>query len=192
MEIEPFEEAKFYHIYNRGINGEDIFKESRNYDYFLKQYVKYCSPVLETYAYALLKNHFHFVVFVKPNVQIAAKDGDGIVRLNPSRQLSHFFNSYAQSINKAYKRTGSLLESPFERKWINEDSYLTNSIIYCHHNPQLHHFVTDFKDWSFTSYHTILQKDNTFVNTSRVINWFGCEEAFVKSHQLTSITPIGG
>jgi hypothetical protein len=26
----------YYHIYNRGVNGEDIFVEERNYDLFLK------------------------------------------------------------------------------------------------------------------------------------------------------------
>lgn len=25
----------YYHIYNRGVNGEDIFVEERNYDLFL-------------------------------------------------------------------------------------------------------------------------------------------------------------
>jgi hypothetical protein len=48
----------YYHIYNRGINGENIFKEERNYAYFLSKYAIYLSPMLETYAYCLLKNHF--------------------------------------------------------------------------------------------------------------------------------------
>jgi hypothetical protein len=30
-----------YHIYNRGVNGETIFKEKRNYEYFINLYVKY-------------------------------------------------------------------------------------------------------------------------------------------------------
>lgn len=55
----------YYHIYNRGINGEDLFKEERNYSYFLSKYALYMNPVVDTYAYCVLKNHFHFLIKVK-------------------------------------------------------------------------------------------------------------------------------
>ena len=35
------ERGKFYHIYNRGNNRENIFIEERNYRYFLQLYAKY-------------------------------------------------------------------------------------------------------------------------------------------------------
>ena len=57
--------GEYYHIYNRGNNGETLFREQRNYPYFLKLYTKYIEPVAETYAYCLLKNHFHFLVRIK-------------------------------------------------------------------------------------------------------------------------------
>ena len=128
MYIEPLLEGKYFHIYNRGVNSEDIFKEQRNYYYFLQQYTLYCSDVLETFAYALLKNHFHLLVYVKEKVLVPKNDGQGIVQLNASRQLSHFFNSYAQAVNKTNNRTGPLFESPFERKLIDDDNYLTSMI----------------------------------------------------------------
>jgi hypothetical protein len=34
----PLVPGVVYHIYNRGNNGEDIFIEARNYDYFMKLY----------------------------------------------------------------------------------------------------------------------------------------------------------
>jgi putative transposase len=185
MEIQPITEGYFYHIYNRGINSENIFKEPRNYDYFITQYTKYCSAVFDTYAYALLKNHFHLLVYVKENVIALSHKDDGIIQLSASKQLSHFFNSYAQSINKAYGRTGSLFESPFERRLIDNEKYLTNVILYCHYNPQHHEFVSDFKAWNYTSYNTILKDDNTFLSAQKVIDWFGNKEVFKKAHEAS-------
>lgn len=185
MNIESLVAGNYYHIFNRGVNGEDLFKEKRNYYYFLQQYQFYCADVLETYAYALLKNHFHMLVYVKEAKAVPRKDGHGMYQPTASKQLSHFFNSYAQSINKASNRTGPLFESPFERKLIDDDSYLTSVIYYCHYNSQLHGFVTDFKQWEFSSYHSILNNDTTFLAASKVLDWFGGKLLFEQAHVNT-------
>ena len=182
MNIEPLAAGNYYHIFNRGVNGEDLFKEKKNYYYFLQQYQFYCADVLETYAYALLKNHFHMLVYVKETKTVPRKDGNGMYQPEPSKQLSHFFNSYAQSINKAYNRTGPLFESPFVRKLIDDDSYLTSVIYYCHYNPQLHGFVTNFKEWEFSSYHLILNHDPSFLASSKVTACFGGKALFEQAH----------
>lgn len=183
MQIESLTEGRYFHMYNRGVNGEDIFKEPRNYDYFLQQYSHYCSDVFETLAYALLKNHFHLLVYVKENVTVPKYGAEGTIRLNASKQLSHFFNSYSQSINRAFNRTGPLFESPFERKPVDDDNYVTAAIYYCHYNPQLHGFVKDFKDWVFTSYSAILNNNNTITASQKVLDWFGGTAAFKKMHE---------
>jgi hypothetical protein len=182
MYTQPLTEGSYFHIYNRGVNGEDIFKEQRNYYYFLQQYNLYCSDVFETFAYALLKNHFHLLVYVKENVLVPKYNGQGTIRLNASKQLSHFFNSYAQAVNKACNRTGPLFESPVERKLIDDDNYITSMIYYCHFNAQMHEFVKDFRDWEFSSYYSILENNNNFIASEKVLNWFGGVEAFEKAH----------
>ncbi len=106
MYIQPLAEGEYFHIYNRGVNGEDIFKEQRNYYYFLQQYIFYCSDVFETLAYALLKNHFHLLVYVNERPVAFKHNGQRVIQLSASKQLSHFCNSYAQSFNKANDRTG--------------------------------------------------------------------------------------
>jgi putative transposase len=185
MQTEQFTTGNYFHIYNRGVNGEDLFKEKRNYYYFLQQYQLYTADTLETFAYTLLKNHFHMLVYVKEPVAILRKDGKGLYKPDASKQLSHFFNSYAQSINKAYNRTGPLFESPFERKLIDDDIYLTSVIYYCHYNPQLHGFVNDFKEWELSSYLSILKNDNTWLVSQKVLDWFGGKELFEKAHKNT-------
>ena len=182
MELESIKEGNYFHIYNRGVNGENIFKEEKNYFYFLQQYKKYCSEVFETFSYALLKNHFHLLVYVKENVSIPRSDGKGIIQLNASKQLSHFFNSYAQAINKSFNRTGPLFESPFERKPVNNDEYISSLIYYCHYNAQLHQMVANFKDWPYSSYHSILENNKNIVAVDKVLEWFGGRQPFIEQH----------
>ncbi|MFZ1262615.1 MAG: hypothetical protein WAT34_03825 [Chitinophagaceae bacterium] len=184
MDIQPLIEGQYFHIYNRGVNSENLFKEERNYYYFLQQYKVYCADVLETLAYCLLKNHFHLLVYVKEHVEVPRKDGPGMFKLNASKQLGHFFNSYAQSINKAHKRTGPLFESPFERKWVDNENYLRYMIYYCHHNARHHDFVKDFREWPFSSYEAIVRNDNTLVAAEKIIQRFGDVAAFEKAHSL--------
>ncbi len=40
-----------YHLFNRGINGQNLFFEDRNYRYFLQLYAHHIEPVADTYAY---------------------------------------------------------------------------------------------------------------------------------------------
>nr|WP_320022614.1 hypothetical protein [uncultured Draconibacterium sp.] len=65
MKTTPLEYGRFYHIYNRGINGCNLFRGNENYEYFLHLYDKYISLVAETYAWVLMRNHFHLLVQVK-------------------------------------------------------------------------------------------------------------------------------
>lgn len=62
------EPGKFYHIFNCGINGEDLFKTNEDYMHWLHLYERYINPVCETYAWVLMKNHFHLFVKIKENV----------------------------------------------------------------------------------------------------------------------------
>ncbi len=188
MNIQSIIEGQYFHIYNRGVNGENLFREEKNYYYFLEQYRYYCADILETLAYCLLKNHFHLLVRVKKNIEIPRTDGkEGTYRLNASKQLGHFFNSYAQSVNKTYNRTGPLFESPFERKLVDDETYLVSMIYYCHRNPVHHGFVSDLREWKFSSYHPIMENDNSIVTASEVIKRFGNISHFEETHKIVSI-----
>ena len=64
-EIPPITFGTFFHIYNRGNNGENIFIQERNYAYFMELWWKHTSQIAETYSYCLLKNHFHITGYIK-------------------------------------------------------------------------------------------------------------------------------
>ena len=109
--IQPLENGKYYHIYNRGINSDILFKEYSNYDYFLKLYDKHVEPIAETYAWCLMKNHFHFLVRIKDTDEINRE-----IKVQPSQIFSNLFNAYTKAFNKSYNRHGALFERPSKEK----------------------------------------------------------------------------
>jgi len=83
----PLQPGQYYHLYNRGNNRENIFREERNYTYFLRLYAKHIEPVAETYAYCLLRNHFHVLVKIRDAEHLTGlRDLSGVPRklLNPA------------------------------------------------------------------------------------------------------------
>ena len=62
--------GEYYHIYNQGNGGQLIYYQEENYRYFLKQYAKYMLGYWETFAYALLPNHFHLLIKVRSESEI--------------------------------------------------------------------------------------------------------------------------
>lgn len=180
------EATGYYHIYNRGINGQNIFIEEQNYVYFLQKYAQYVHPFVETFAYCLLKNHFHLLVRVKSEQEIrtflGSKHKDKSCSWIASNAFSSFFKSYAQSINKKYTRTGGLFEEPFHRIEVDNDAYFSALIAYIHHNPQKHGFVADFKAYPHSSYESHLQNKTTKLNRKQVIDWFGNFDEYQKFH----------
>jgi putative transposase len=50
---ENIELDTYYHIYNRGINGEDFFKSEANFSFFLDRLSKFVLPIARIYAYVL-------------------------------------------------------------------------------------------------------------------------------------------
>ena len=46
-----------------------------------------------------------------------------------------------------------------------------------------HGFVNDFKEWEFSSYHTILKNNNGLLASQKVLDWFGGGAAFEKTHK---------
>jgi len=182
----PLHYGQYYHIYNRGINRENVFFEARNYRHFLKGYVKYVLPIADTYAYCLLKNHLHFLVRIKTEAELQrlVEKGDMPKIPKPSTQFGHLFNSYAKSINKTYKRTGSLFQKRFGRKWVDSDRYFSYLVIYIHRNPQRHRLVKDYKTYPYSSYQAIRYQRASRVETEQVLAWFDNEAEFDRLHQV--------
>jgi putative transposase len=185
---------QYHHCVNHSVGEALLFKEAENYAYFLDKYKKYIAPITTTYAYCLMPNHFHFLIKVhsKELLQTHYK------KLKPyekhdwetfdyakfvSQQFSNFFNSYAKSFNKKYKRRGGLFEDYFKRPIIDSENYFLNTIRYIHQNPIRHGFVDTLETWNYTSYLTFLNASKKGRYKSEILNLFGSEKEFIDFHQ---------
>lgn len=59
------ENGKYYHIYNCGINGCNLFLDNHDYKHFWDLYTKYIYPIVDSFAWCLMKNHFHLLIKIK-------------------------------------------------------------------------------------------------------------------------------
>ena len=171
-----FEQGKFYHIYNRSIDKKLLFKSSENYEFFLRRWVKYMGECFDVYAYCLIGNHYHFLVNVR-FFETAGSTHDYI-----AHNLQRLFQSYALAFNLQHSRTGTLFQKPYKRVHVDSDEYVGKLIHYIHNNPQKHEVIYDFRNWKWSSYNAILNKNRQIVSPLKVINWFGGIDEFKLFH----------
>ena len=175
------EPDKFYHIFNRGIDGCDLFREKDNYAHFLRLYEKHIYPVAETYSWCLMPNHFHLLIQVRSLRELHGAENQG---RNPvSQAFSNLFNAYTKAVNKRYGRTGSLFEKNFHRIAVSSESYLRHLVVYIHNNPVHHGFCDNLWDYPWSSYGTIISANPTKLKRSQVIGWFDDKGNFMAVHQ---------
>ncbi len=183
----------YYHIYNRGNNGEVLFKHEKYYAEFLELYKNYIVPIADTLAYCLMSNHFHLLIRVKNENEICTFDElkmfskndithNPLKKPKPSNQFKHLFLTYTKRINSAYFRTGSLFEHPFERRVIESEYYLRECIAYIHNNPVKDGFVKTAEEYKWSSYNAVISEKPTLIEREFVLNLFGGTENFRYFH----------
>ena len=187
--ISPLIGGNYYHIYNRGINGQNIFFRVKNYDYFLGLWKKYLVDCAEVLAYCLMPNHFHFVIKIFDHVQINSKTDDYEVIEDEnkvgeyvSERLRRLFISYSQALNVQEKRNGSLFTRNFKRIELEEDTHLKYLIFYIHNNAQKHGLIADFRNYRYSSYNAYISGKPTSVSISHGLELFDGLEGFMNFH----------
>ena len=170
MKLESLEKDHFYHVYNRGINGSNIFSNDENKQCFLRLLKKHLEDKVSQFAYSLLQNHFHLVLRIEADPK------------EVTQSFSNFFNSYAKAYNKSRARTGSLFEKHFKRIKVENELYLRQLIIYVNLNPEIH-FGIPFESYNYSSYNEVLKIDTAFLNKAKILELFGGKENFIATHK---------
>ncbi len=118
-----FSNTKVYHIILRGIDKQDIFLEEMDYKVIIKILKELQEKYqYEIYAYCLMNNHIHLVIYDIDN------------------QLSRIMQSigikYSKYFNKKYERAGHLFQNRFLSKNVEDREYFKCLCRYIHKNPQ--------------------------------------------------------
>ena len=206
--LDSLEFGQYYHIYNRGINGCDLFTSEENYHFFLSLYEKYIDSIADTFAFVLMPNHFHILIKLKDGICYkhkkanrsmdavrfseikwetknlsASASPDRVIIPNPHLHFSHFFNAYTKYINRRNNRHGSLFERAFKRKLITDETYFKNLVLYIHRNPVNHGFCEHPIEYAWSSYLTCISPKPTNIRRDTVLEWFLDKENFEYCHK---------
>ena len=161
--------TKVYHVVDRGINKQDIFLDKQDILKYIKEIENTKEKYMyEIYAYALMSDHVHFIIFDKNE--------------NMSTAIQSLNIRYTSYFNKKYERTGHLFENRFKSHVINNQEYLKNVVRYIHKNPE----NAGLKPYIWTSYYEYINKPK-LINSTQVLKCFSDNEHainnFIKFHQ---------
>lgn len=140
-----------YHVFNRGNDKMDIFRDDEDYDVFLsrleeclyprsashgahvvatstkgKLYSRKLLPedAFSLLAYCLMPNHFHFLILQQSELPISAL-------------MLKLISGYSKYFNKKYERVGSLFQDQFKATYITDTMHLLHTSAYIHNNPEI-------------------------------------------------------
>ena len=129
----------WYHVLNRGRRREGIFRDARDYEWFLQTVREACETWhLRLSAYCLMPNHYHLLVQT-PNS-------------NLSRCLRHIDGVYTQRFNRRHGHDGPLFRGRYKALLIEADSYLLPLVRYIHRNPIEAGLAESLEDYPWTSH----------------------------------------
>lgn len=127
-------------------------------------------PLVEIYSYALMPNHYHFLI---KQLQ------DYGIRIF----ISNFQNSFAKYFNTKSDRHGSLFQNPFKGRWVGTDEEFLHISRYIHLNP-VTSFLIEFKDLfsdiktSFTDYAT--ERVTEMIVTEPILGIVGSKKKYIE------------
>jgi REP element-mobilizing transposase RayT len=115
-------EGALYHVITRGNQRQQIFKDTEDYNKYLKILGDYKARYdFLLYAYVLMGNHVHLLMETK------------VVSL--SKILQGVNQSYTMYFNRRYATVGHLFQGRYKAMLCDKDSYLLSLIKYIHMNP---------------------------------------------------------
>jgi len=130
----------YFHVYNRGNRGQDIFLDKEDYLNYLERLRKYKEKYnISVVCYCLMPNNFHLLLKENKDVPV-------------SRFMHALHTSYSIYSNNKHNQRGHLFEGRFKHKEIEKEEYLPYITAYIHFNPIKEKSVEKLEDYQWSSY----------------------------------------
>jgi putative transposase len=166
-----FENNKYYHIYNRGVDKRVVFKSKIDYFHFFELMINVnqeesigsiykikqndgkntkvkTENLVEIISYSLLPNHYHLLLKqVKDN---------GI-----SKFMHKVGTGHTNHFNMKEKRSGSLFQGPFKSIYVDNEDYLDYLSAYINGNSEIHG-ISKAVDYAYSGYKYFLEGKKVF------------------------------
>lgn len=188
----PFVTGEVYHLFNRSIARQPVFKNIREYERFTnlikyyrlgklplrfshfnrlskeekgkfaEKHISVSRPTIEILAYCIMPNHFHFLVKQLTSNAI-------------STFLRKIQNGYSKYFNIKYERSGSLFQFMFKGVRIETDEQLVHVSRYIHLNPVTAYIIeqNNLLAYKWSSFHSYVSRGKEdFINSELVLSQF--------------------
>ena len=162
-----------HHVMARGIEGTNIFRTDKDRDDLLDRLAAQCqAEALKVYAWALLPNHFHFLVRTGNRPLFSS--------------MRKILTGYVVRFNRRHKRQGHLFQNRYKSIVCEEDTYLLELTRYIHLNPLRAGMVRTIKvleRYPWSGHSAIMGTvKREWQDTGEVLRYFGKGRGSVKRY----------
>ncbi len=168
-------EGGLYHVYNRVASGEPIFSDP-------EEAVEFIETIREAktrdgwtmLAWCVMSNHYHLVIRT--------------ARVPLWRGMHRIQNLFSRRFNIRHGRTGSLWQSRYKAKFVEDGSYLSQLVLYVHLNPIKAGVAGDPEEYVFGGHREIKRKArNALVDIDEAMLCFGSSQKEARRSYLSAI-----
>ena len=169
-DYKKFGMGEYYHIYNRGNEKKEIFREQDDFRFFLERMTKYLLPekfkqrvrellpnnTFSLISYCLMPNHFHLLIRQNTELPVTAL----------MRRLG---TSYSMYFNRKYQRVGGVFQDQYKMVLVDDNRYLIWLSAYIHQNPKVANLASNLKDYPWSSYNEFLGQSTLAICDKNII-----------------------
>jgi putative transposase len=184
--VKIYKENSYYHIFNRGVAKNKIFRENQDYKHFLYYLKLYLTEVSDDFdlqgrtlkvspsrtpnnfaekiqlnAYCLMPNHYHLLLY----------QTDKLLIRDFMRSIG---TKYAMYFNHKYKRVGPIFQGKYKAVLVDSEDQLIYLTKYIHRNPvDILPSGSDLEGFKYSSFGNYLGKfSQDWLKHKSILNGF--------------------